>query len=205
MASKEPLNVAAKLWHFVEIGGKLAFDPVLDFENPINQLWWRLLQFLIGEAETREANLPPAALGEIEQSLIVMFLKANRHSFSHVLEGRHRNAAPRQVRLAEEYIEAHWDRPITVDLLARLTNVSARSIFDSFRKSRGYSPMAFVKRVRLRHARKILLHAEPDATVAKIATMCGFGNLGNFAKDYRNEFGELPSETLRKASGPHLK
>ena len=186
-----------------EVNGDLVFEPVINFENPANRLWRRLLRFLIDEAETREAELPLAALGEIEQALIVMFLKANRHPFSSFLEAQHPDAAPRQVRLAEEYIEAHWDRPITVELLAQLTNVSARSLFDSFRKWRGYSPMAFVKRVRLRNARRMLLTPDAGTTVAKIAFSCGFGNLGNFAKDYREAFGELPSFTLRMASGYH--
>jgi AraC-like DNA-binding protein len=184
-----------------EVNGALKFEPVVDLETPINRLWLRLVRFLVIEAETRETDLPLAALGEIEQALIVMFLKANRHSFSGALEGRNRDAAPRQVRLAEAYIEAHWDQPISVELLATLTGVSSRSIFDGFRKSRGYSPMAFVKQVRLRHARKILLAPEARTTVAKVAFTCGFGNLGNFAKDYRDAFGELPSHTLKIALG----
>lgn len=184
----------------VEVNGSLQFDPVVDLEVPANRLWLRLLRFLIDEAQSRDEGLPLAALGEIEQALIVMFLRANRHSFSSVLEGGRRDVAPKQVRLAEEYIEANWDQPITIDMLAQLTNASARSLFDSFRKSRGYSPMAFVKRVRLRHARRMLLVPEANATVAGIAFMCGFGNLGNFAKDYRDAFGELPSHTLRTTS-----
>lgn len=184
-----------------DVNGDLVFEPVFNLENPANRLWRRLLRFLIDEAGTREADLPLAALGEIEQALIVMFLKANRHPFSSFLEAQHRNAAPRQVRLAEEYIEANWDQPITVELLAQLTNVSARSVFDSFRKCRGYSPMAFVKRVRLRHARRMLLTPDIDTTVARVAFFCGFGNLGNFAKDYRDAFGELPSHTLKTAWG----
>ncbi len=184
-----------------EVNEDLVFEPVLDFENPVNRLWRRLLQFLIDEVATHDAGLPLAALGEIEQALIVMFLKANRHRFSTVLNKQQPDAAPRQVRLAEEYIEENWDRPISVEILAELTNVSARSLFDSFRKCRGYSPMAFVKQVRLRQARRMLLAPEDEMTVAKVAFVCGFGNLGNFAKDYRDAFGELPSSTLRNAAG----
>ena len=39
----------------------------------------------------------------------------------------------------------------------------------SFRKSRGYAPMAFVKQVLLRHARRILLAPENDMIVAERA------------------------------------
>ena len=181
-----------------DVNGSLSFDPVLDLGKPENRLWLRLLRFLIAEAESLDTDLSVTALAEIEQALIVMFLKANRHNFSAVLGGTHRDAAPRQVRIAEAYIEAHWDQPITVEVLTALTGVSARSIFDSFRKSRGYSPMAFLKQVRLRHARRILIASEPGTTVANVAFACGFGNLGNFAKDYRAAFGELPSQTLRQ-------
>lgn len=183
-----------------EINGTLEFEVAFDRGNPTNRLWWRLLQFLIAEAELREPDLPRVAFAEIEQALIVMFLKANRHSFSHLLDRADRSAAPRQVRLAEEYIEAHWNQTITVETLARVTNVSARSVFDSFRKSRGYSPMAFVKQVRLRHARRMLVSPQPGTSVSSVATMCGFGNLGNFARDYRKAFGELPSDTLKRGT-----
>jgi transcriptional regulator GlxA family with amidase domain len=59
--------------------------------------------------------------------------------------------------------------------------------------------MAFVKQVRLSHARQMLVGARPGTTVAHVSYMCGFGNLGNFAKEYRNAFAELPSDTLRTA------
>ena len=179
-----------------ELKGDIVFDPALNLDTPAGRQWWRLLCFLIGEAETRETDLPLTALSELEQALIVMFLKASSHNFSHALNAR-RDIAPQTVRLVEEYIEAHWDQPITVEQLALLTNVSVRSLFYSFRKSRGYSPMGFVKQVRLRHAREMLLRAPPGTTVAEIASQCGFCNLGNFAMDYRKVFGERPSSTLK--------
>jgi AraC-like DNA-binding protein len=187
-----------------EVNGSLVFEPVFDFGDPVNRLWWRLLRFLIDEAESRHADLPLTALSEIEQALIVMFLKTNRHNFSHMLDHQIRDVAPRQVRLAEAYIEASWDQPVTVELLAKVTGVSVRSLFHSFRRARGYSPMAFVKQVRLRHARQMLLAPEPRTTVATVAYRCGFGNLGNFARDYLNAFGELPSSTIRTAWGKTL-
>jgi hypothetical protein len=77
-------------------------------------------------------------LAELEQSVIVAFLCANRHDESHLLDREPMGAAPWQVRRAEEYIEAHWDQPITVDALAVATGASARSIFHFFNTSRGY-------------------------------------------------------------------
>ena len=179
-----------------EVKGDIIFDPALNLETPAGRQWWRLLCFLIDEAETRETDLPLMALSELEQALIVMLLKTSSHNFSHALNAQ-RDLAPQTVRLVEEYIEAHWDQPIAIEQLALLTNVGVRNLFYSFKKSRGYSPMSFLKQVRLRHARQMLLRASPGTTVAEIALQCGFCNLGNFAMDYRRVFGERPSSTLK--------
>jgi AraC-like DNA-binding protein len=79
-----------------------------------------------------------------------MFLHANRHNYRHLLEQEPPGAAPSQVRRAEEYIAANWNRPIGLETLAAVTGVSASSLSRSFRKSRGYTPLQFAKQVRLR-------------------------------------------------------
>ena len=129
---------------------------------------------------------------------MVAFLRATPNSLSHLLEDGGYEAAPHEIHRAEQYIEANWDKPITIEDLAAVTNVSARALFKSFRKFRGYSPMGFAKSVRLRRARQMLTNI-PGLSVTDIAFRCGFGNLGHFAKDYREAFGELPSQTQIRA------
>lgn len=104
-----------------------------------------------------------------------------------------------QVRRAEEYIETHWNQPITIACLARATAASARSIFYHFKSSRGLSPMSFLKQVRLKHAREMLEKSGVGRSVTEIAIDCGFGNLGHFAGDYLKRFGERPSDTLKRS------
>jgi transcriptional regulator GlxA family with amidase domain len=107
--------------------------------------------------------------------------------------------APWQVRRVEEYIESNWNQPITVDALAAAAGASARSIFKAFRDARQCSPMAFVKGIRLGHARRMLQRPEQVTSVVSVAFACGFLNPGHFARDYRLAFGELPSATLALA------
>jgi AraC-like DNA-binding protein len=60
--------------------------------------------------------------------------------------------------------------------------------------------MAYLKRVRLERVRAELA-APPRGgrrRVTEIATAWGFSHLGNFAKDYKKQFGETPSATLRR-------
>jgi transcriptional regulator GlxA family with amidase domain len=58
--------------------------------------------------------------------------------------------------------------------------------------------MEFVKRVRLGRAWQKLSYPDADTSVSTVAFECGFGNPGHFAVDYRRQFGERPSETLRR-------
>ena len=127
------------------------------------------------------------------------FLLANQHNFRTLLEKQARHAGPWQVRMAEEYIDANWDKPITLELLSGITGASTRSLHEKFKQARGYSPMAFAKQVRLKRARELLLRPAPATSVTTVSSACGFSNLGHFAKDYFKIFGERPSETLARS------
>jgi AraC-like DNA-binding protein len=173
---------------------KLEFNQVTRADHAAIGNLRRMLMFFATELDS---GMPALAITELEQALIVSFICSNRHNYSALLQDRTRSIASWQVRRAEEYIEAHWKQPITIEELVRVTSVSARSIFYQFKKDRGQSPMAFVKQVRLRHARDMLERA--DVSVTETAYACGFSNLGHFARDYFNRFNELPSETIKRS------
>ncbi|WP_428140812.1 helix-turn-helix domain-containing protein [Bradyrhizobium sp.] len=40
----------------------------------------------------------------------------------------------------------------------------------------------------------------PAASVTAVAFACGFFSLGHFSRAYRDAFGELPSETIRRSA-----
>jgi AraC-like DNA-binding protein len=162
---------------------------------------YRLISYVVNELDNSIDPLPDLVLAELEQAVLINFLLVNPHNFSDLLRRDPTAIAPWQVRRAEEFIEAHWMDPVTIESIASAVGASARSIFLSFRGSRGYSPMAFVKTTRLRHARKKLLEAGPDTTVTAVALECGFQNMGHFAINYRKQFGEAPSDTLGHAKG----
>jgi transcriptional regulator GlxA family with amidase domain len=56
--------------------------------------------------------------------------------------------------------------------------------------------MAFVKSIRLKHAKEFLEAGAPGTSVTETAFKFGFSNLGHFAKDFRVMFGEIPSKFL---------
>jgi transcriptional regulator GlxA family with amidase domain len=113
-----------------------------------------------------------------------------------------RGAAPWQVRRAESYIEANWDQPVSIERLAAVTGVSTRSLFRTFKQSRGYTPQEFARSVRLSRARDMLL--ESGASVTEVAFACGFGDLSRFSRDYAKSFGERPSAVISRRRAGQL-
>jgi AraC-like DNA-binding protein len=180
--------------------GKLEFTPAVNRQFPRFQQLWRLIRFFSEQLDATADHLPALVLRELEQTILVAFLSANRHTFSHLLEREPGDTVPAHVRRAEEFIEAHWDQVTGIESLVEATGVGARAIFKAFQQTRGYSPMAFARIVRLKHARAMLAAPDAETTVTLVAFACGFGNLGHFARDYRQAFGERPSQTLGRAA-----
>jgi len=140
--------------------GKLEFTAAVNRDHPQVQNLWRLIRLFSELLDTTSDQLAPVVLRELEQAILVAFLYANPHTFSHLLDREDRDTVPSHVRRAEEYIEAHWDQAITIESLVEATGVGARAIFRAFQQFRGYAPMAFARMVRLRQARAKL--SAPD-------------------------------------------
>lgn len=139
-------------------------------------------------------------LTEMEQALMTAFLVNTPHDQHSLLEGSVSAAAPWQVRRAESFLETHWDKPVSIEELSTVTGISVRSLFRSFRQYRGYTPMEFLRSVRLRHAKAMLLGQEGDArSVTEVAFACGFSELSSFSKSFSSTFGISPS-VLRRQS-----
>jgi AraC family transcriptional regulator, ethanolamine operon transcriptional activator len=99
-------------------------------------------------------------------------------------------------------IAAISERPARVPNLAdlcRIAGVAERTLRMLFQERCGLSPARFVRIYRLNGVRADLVNAaSPDAKIADVANKWGFWHLGQFARDYRQWFSELPSETCRR-------
>ncbi len=186
----------------IPLNQTITFAIPTDPQKPQLRRLRQLVRFLVSELDREDCPFSELALAELEQTLLVSFLHANPHNFSHLLERDLRRTAPWQVRRAEEFIAANWNRPLAIEMISAATGVSTRNLIKAFRQARGYSPMAFVKRVRLMQARQMLMAPAENTSVKAVAFACGFDNPGHFAGDYRLAFGELPSRTLTKVKGP---
>ena len=114
------------------------------------------------------------------------------------IEDRH-DAHPWTLRRAIAFIEANADRDITIADVAGTACVTIRAVQLAFRRHLGTTPMAYLRRVRLDHARAELLAGTPGRdTVTQIAARWGYSRANVFAAHYRAAYDELPSQTLRR-------
>lgn len=101
---------------------------------------------------------------------------------------------------AEAYLDSHLDRPIYTEELCRALGISPARLIEAFQSTLGTSPHRYLKLRRLNLVRAVLLRRDQEPPLVKtVALSHGFWHLGQFSHDYREHFGETPSQTLARA------
>ena len=88
--------------------------------------------------------------------------------------------------------------PITIDQVTDSLFTSKSVLSSAIKKSTGLTPLTFLRNVRLEQVRTELIKSDPKTSVIEIAHRYGFPSRGHFSRYYREQFGELPRETLAK-------
>jgi len=107
---------------------------------------------------------------------------------------------PASIVQALDWLSTRLDEPIQLETLAAVAGVRPRTLQLHFKQHLGTTPLGWVRRTRLARARQQLAAAGDDeAGITDIALANGFNQFGRFAARYHDQFGELPSQTLRGA------
>jgi AraC family transcriptional regulator len=99
-------------------------------------------------------------------------------------------SAVARVTEAVRLIERGPDEALTLGRLARAARLSPYHFLRTFERLTGVTPHQYVLRARLREAAVRL--ASGPGKVLDIALDCGFGDVSNFNRAFRNEFGVSP-------------
>jgi AraC-like DNA-binding protein len=112
---------------------------------------------------------------------------------------RTRQAHSLIVKKAEEYVLTRAGDHVAVSDLCRIAAASERALENAFKEIMGLTPMAYLTRIRLHQVREALLEANHGTTTVSVeALKWGFWHFGDFSRAYKDCFGELPSDTLRR-------
>ena len=178
----------------------LRLSSQLSLSTPEGESFLRTLTFLYNEIERGSPALQsPLVAAQFRDATLSTLLYATLPELLSSQGAANQACKPDYIRRAEAYIRACVADPISMADISECVGVSARTLFKGFRQYLNTTPMAYLKARRLEYARRSLLETHPsDARVADIAFQWGFSNAGSFASDYRQAFGEFPSETLRR-------
>ncbi len=99
---------------------------------------------------------------------------------------------------AEDYLIANVRNAVTMADLCVAAEANERTLLMGFHEVFGVSPKLFLKSLRLNRVKQDLQCASPGTTVTEVAINWGFNHLSRFAADYRQMFGELPHQTMRR-------
>lgn len=115
-------------------------------------------------------------------------------------------AAPQRASIAERFgvhqpallvvlekMEATIERPLGRAALAALAGISPRHLDRLFRDNLKAGFLETYRRIRLEHARRLLLQS--PLTISEIAFATGFSSAGHFSRAYRAVYGQSPRQS----------
>jgi AraC-like DNA-binding protein len=122
---------------------------------------------------------------------------ADRLFERYVRPGRHddrADTAPRAVRRAQEFLDAHLDTRISLQDLAGVTGLPPSRLLRAFARAVGLSPHAYQRQVRLRHATALI---RAGTAIGEAALAAGFADQAHFTRLFRRAMGIPPGAYQR--------
>ncbi len=183
-----------------EVVTPLSFEALMDTSAGAGVAWSRSV---LGALETYQATSPAVRQGlasELESAVMGQLLYTHPNNYTDALSGYPTPAPHRTVRRALDYLQEHLAETFTVDDVAAATGVSTRALQAAFRDELDETVTQVVRNERLARVHADLL--EGIGSVSDIAYRWGFSHLSRFSAAYRQRYGQLPSETLRRGDPP---
>lgn len=180
------------------------FTSYLPVSPEAAQMWRTTFTYVRDTADTAAALPGTDAFALVTASLERLLVATALTVFPNTaltdptIEDR-RDAHPDTLRRAIAFIEANPHRDITAADIAAAACVTIRAVQLAFRRHLGTTPMGYLRSVRMAHAHAELMAADRTrTTVTQIAGRWGFLSPSRFSAAYRQVYGRLPSQTLRR-------
>lgn len=91
-----------------------------------------------------------------------------------------------------QYIQMHFERPITLADIAGAANISKNTALRYFQENIGISPVEYLMQYRLNNACKML--RETSEKITYIAGCAGYDNVSYFNRIFKKYVGKTPSQ-----------
>ena len=137
----------------------------------------------------------------VETLFLKAFLRTVPNNYSDLIARLGAQELPASVRNIDQFIHENLSDEISISDLAAASGLNVRVMYKTFQEYKHMSPIAYVKKLRLEKIRDHLQSGNlAGKTITELAMDYNLNHLGRFSADYKKQFGELPSETLKMHS-----
>jgi AraC-like DNA-binding protein len=112
------------------------------------------------------------------------------------------NYNSRRIRKAHEYMNQHYQDPISLSEVAKAINMPESSFSRFIKKRTGRTFIDSLNDIRLGHASRMLINTTD--TIAEIAFKCGFNNISNFNRIFKRRKNTTPKHFRENYSGTRI-
>lgn len=108
----------------------------------------------------------------------------------------------RRIEKTLEYMNQNFDKPVTLNEVARLANMSDAAFSRFFKQRTGNTFIDSLTEIRLGHASRMLI--DTTQSIAEIAYHCGFNNISNFNRIFKKKKNCTPKDFRESFSGTRI-
>jgi AraC-like DNA-binding protein len=171
--------------------------PIPDGGAPLRA---RLALFLDAAERNPDALVDPAATRSFQDEVVSLLLGLLDSATGGGSRDLTHTTYSEIVRRCERMVQEFADQPLTVLDLCRNLRCSRRTLQTSFQRVANVTPVEYLRSIRLNAVRRLLRSTNAaELLIGDAAARWGFTHLSYFAREYRDLFGELPSQTPRKS------
>ena len=105
------------------------------------------------------------------------------------------------VERARSYMQAHWQKAVTVQEIAEHCQISGAHLCRLFREQTGMTPQQMLHRMRIRHAAQELL---AGAAISDLAMRYHYADAFTFSKSFKRVTGLSPKHYLQRINEPYI-
>jgi AraC-like DNA-binding protein len=101
-----------------------------------------------------------------------------------------------RIKKVLHYMSHHYNEPLTVEMMADMSNLSNMYFGSLFKKETGMSFRNFLTLIRMNRAEEMLYSGEYK--IHEVAESCGFSDVFYFSKIFKKNRGFAPSEAVKR-------
>lgn len=128
----------------------------------------------------------------IQQEIIFRLLTTDHEGRIRQIAGM--STVSNRIKSALDQLREEFNQPLRISEIAGSAGMSISTFHEHFKKVTGLTPLQYQKELRLREARRLLLHEDID--VAGAGYTVGYGDASHFNRDYKRMFGLPPMRDI---------